>query len=326
MECAADAIAYQEASIEIAASPVAVYDLVSDLVRMAEWSPESTGGSWRDGGSGQVGDVFDGSNKVGDNEWSREVEVAAADQGRDFTFVTGGVENNRTWWSYEMAPFGTGTTLTEKWWVVNKPPLWVDRSHDQFLERAAATIGMIETTLAGIKKSAESDTSSSRMSSSDTSSPADSSSETGAQAMAEQMVSVSRVISASPEKIFDVLATPQGHVDMDGSGTVKGVISQDERLKLGSTFRMNMKIGVPYRMKSTVKEFEESRLIAWAHFFQHRWRYELEPVEGGTKVTETFDWSTARFPKGLEWAGYPTSHPKHMTATLERLAELVADK
>ncbi|NCG39185.1 MAG: hypothetical protein GWP48_16920, partial [Actinobacteria bacterium] len=43
MECAADAIAYQEASIEVAASPEAVYDLVSDLVRMAEWSPESTG-------------------------------------------------------------------------------------------------------------------------------------------------------------------------------------------------------------------------------------------------------------------------------------------
>ncbi len=141
--------------------------------------------------------------------------------------------------------------------------------------------------------------------------------------MADQMVSVSRVIPASPEKIFEVLATPQGHVDMDGSGTVKGVISGDERLKLGSTFRMNMKMGMPYRMASTVKEFEEGRLIAWAHFFSHRWRYELEPVEGGTKVTETFDWSTARIPKALELVGYPKSHPKHMAATLERLADLV---
>ncbi len=155
MDRADEAIAYEEASIEIAASPEAVYDLVSDLALMAEWSPESTGGSWRDGGTGQVGDFFDGSNKVREREWVREVEVAAADRGRDFTFVAGGVANNRTWWSYEMAPSDTGTTLTEKWWVVNKPPAWIDRSHDQFLERAAATLGMIETTLQGIKQAAK---------------------------------------------------------------------------------------------------------------------------------------------------------------------------
>ncbi len=155
MERAADVIAHQEASIEVAASPEAVYDLVSDLARMADWSPESTGGSWRDGGTGQVGDFFDGSNKAGDFEWVREVQVAAADRGRDFTFVAGGVENNRTWWSYEMVPSGAGTTLTEKWWVVNKPPVWVERPHDQFLERAEATLGMIETTLAAIKATAE---------------------------------------------------------------------------------------------------------------------------------------------------------------------------
>ncbi len=143
--------------------------------------------------------------------------------------------------------------------------------------------------------------------------------------MADQMVSVSRVIPASPEAIFDVLASPQGHVDMDGSGTVKGLITDDERLALGSTFRMNMRMGMPYRMGSTVKEFEENRLIAWAHFGRHRWRFELEPVEGGTKVTETFDWSTSIFPKGIELLGYPKSHPKHMAATLDRLAALLDD-
>ncbi|HAY67306.1 MAG TPA: hypothetical protein DCY82_03325, partial [Acidimicrobiaceae bacterium] len=35
-------LAAHEASIEIAASPEAVYDLVSDVTRMGEWSPEST--------------------------------------------------------------------------------------------------------------------------------------------------------------------------------------------------------------------------------------------------------------------------------------------
>ena len=36
---------------------------------------------------------------------------------------------------------------------------------------------------------------------------------------------------------------------------------------------------MPYRISSTVMEFVENRLIAWAHFGKHRWRYELELVE-----------------------------------------------
>ena len=74
-------------------------------------------------------------------------------------------------------------------------------------------------------------------------------------------------------------------------------------------------------------EYDENRLIAWAHFGKHRWRYELEPVEGddgpATKVTETFDWSTATSPKALELMGYPKKHPAGMEATLERLAAAV---
>ncbi len=66
-------------------------------------------------------------------------------------------------------------------------------------------------------------------------------------------------------------------------------------------------------------EFEENRLIAWAHFGGHRWRYELEPIDEGTRVTETFDWSTAKAPKFIELMGYPKKHPANMEKTLERL-------
>ncbi len=77
------------------------------------------------------------------------------------------------------------------------------------------------------------------------------------------------------------------------------------RLEMGSRFGMSMKMGpLPYRMSNRVVEFEQDRLIAWAHFGKHRWRYELSPVEGGCEVTETFDWSTARSPKFIESAGY----------------------
>jgi hypothetical protein len=85
-----------------------------------------------------------------------------------------------------------------------------------------------------------------------------------------------------------------------------------------------MKMGpVPYRVTNTVVEYDENRLIAWQHFGKHRWRYELEPVDGGTRVTETFDYSTAAWPKGIELMGYPAKHCANIDATLERLAAVV---
>jgi uncharacterized protein YndB with AHSA1/START domain len=132
-------------------------------------------------------------------------------------------------------------------------------------------------------------------------------------------VSVSRTIAAPPEKIFDVLTDPTKHPVIDGSGSVLSTRGETERLTLGSRFGMNMRIGLPYIIKNTVVEYEPDRLIAWRHFNGHRWRYELVPVEGGTEVTETFDWSTARFPPSVEWMGYPKKHPENMRRTLERL-------
>ena len=89
---------------------------------------------------------------------------------------------------------------------------------------------------------------------------------------------------------------------------------------------MDMKMGpLPYRMTSTVMEFEDNRLIAWAHLGKHRWRYELEPIDDGssTKVTESFDWSTAISTKFIEVLGYPKKHESSLENTLERLAEIV---
>ncbi len=144
--------------------------------------------------------------------------------------------------------------------------------------------------------------------------------------MSERVVSVSRVIKASPEVIFDLLADPARHAEIDGSGTVQQARGESNRLELGSKFGMDMKLGpLPYRMENTVAEFEENRLIAWHHPGKHRWRYELEPVDGGTRVTESFDWSTAPKPvqKFIELMGYPKKHPASMEATLERLADVV---
>ena len=141
--------------------------------------------------------------------------------------------------------------------------------------------------------------------------------------MADRVVSRTRVIDATPEVIFAIVASPVGHTQIDGSGSVRKMIAGPERLELGSKFRMDMKLGIPYKMTSTVMEFEENRLIAWAHFGKHRWRFELEPVDGGTLVTHSFDWSRSIAPKGIELAGYPKKHPANLEKTLEKLDALL---
>lgn len=131
-------------------------------------------------------------------------------------------------------------------------------------------------------------------------------------------------INASAEKIFDILADASQHPSIDGSGMVQRVGKTPERLELGSRFGMDMRLKfLPYKISNKVVEFEENRVIAWQHLGKHRWRYELEPNDEGTLVTETFDWSTSIAPKAIEMAGYPKQHLPNIERTLERLAEVV---
>ncbi len=155
-----EAIHSQHASIEIDASPDVVYAMVSDVTRMGEWSPEATGGRWIDGGSGQVGDWFVGENELPERSWERECQVVAADPGRDFTFVVGGMEADCTTWSYELEPTAEGGTLvTERWWMVNRTPAMAAAFTDApevYADRTGPyTAQMLQTTLANLKAAAE---------------------------------------------------------------------------------------------------------------------------------------------------------------------------
>lgn len=137
----------------------------------------------------------------------------------------------------------------------------------------------------------------------------------------DRSVSRCRVVNAPADRIFDVLADPSQHPVIDGSGSVKEARSGGvARLTSGAKFGMDMRMGVPYKIENTVVEFEEGRLLAWQHFGGHRWRYLLEPADGGTKVTETFDWSTSKAPWFIELMRYPAKNAKSMEKTLERLA------
>jgi len=147
------------------------------------------------------------------------------------------------------------------------------------------------------------------------------------------VVRVERVIPAPAEAIFDLLADPRRHRDIDGSGTVRDAQGEPQRLAMGSKFGMKMHLGLPYAMVSTVIEYEENRRIAWQTRGPTRvgavvggriWRYELEPVDGGTKVAESWDISEESwFTKPLVRKGANDAR-KNMTATLARIEEALA--
>jgi uncharacterized protein YndB with AHSA1/START domain len=143
-----------------------------------------------------------------------------------------------------------------------------------------------------------------------------------------KLIAVSRVIHASPQRIFDLLADPQMHPVIDGGGTVQSPRGDNpDRLSLGAKFGMNMRLGVPYPILNTVVEFEEGKRIAWCHPARNVWRYELEPVDGGTKVTETFDPTGAR--PGVETFtqlfGFGKRNQAGMEKTLERIEQHLSE-
>ncbi|MEI7883405.1 MAG: SRPBCC family protein [Actinomycetota bacterium] len=142
-----------------------------------------------------------------------------------------------------------------------------------------------------------------------------------------KIVSVERFVPAAPGLIFEVLADPRQHSKIDGSGSVKAAqVSAPPRLSLGAKFTMDMKIGVSYKMTNTVVEFEENRRIAWRHLGGHIWRYILEPVDGGTKVVEQFDYNGSKSILILKIRGSMKSNEKFMTKTLENLEKHFAGK
>lgn len=141
---------------------------------------------------------------------------------------------------------------------------------------------------------------------------------------------VERVIAAPPETIFGIIADPARHHEFDGSGTVRDAKDVPPRLELGATFGMSMHLGFGYSTVNTIVEFEEGRRIAWqtsptmgplTKLIGGRiWRYELEPVEGGTKVRESWDISQERIKFLVAPARGKTR--KNMEATLARLDEV----
>ena len=148
------------------------------------------------------------------------------------------------------------------------------------------------------------------------------------------VVSVERVVNAPAEKIFELLADPDRHHDIDGSGSVRDAKNSPTRLTMGAQFGMAMHMGMNYSMLNEVIEFDDGKRIAWqtrpagnfqGRFFGGRiWRYELEPAAGGTLVREIWDISQEKGPiKGVLRTGRSKEHTRGaMEKTLANIARI----
>src|SRR6202034_4020889 len=78
-------------------------------------------------------------------------------------------------------------------------------------------------------------------------------------------VRVSRRIEASAAVIFAVLADPRRHLELDGSGMLRGAVTTAPVTGVGDVFIMSMYFSAlgDYEMNNHVVEYEPDRRIGW---------------------------------------------------------------
>lgn len=145
-------------SIVIARSAEDLYDMVSDVTRMGEWSPICRACWWDDGAGPSVGSWFTGRNELPERTWETHSLVVAADRGREFAFVVGG---SFARWGYSFVPEGGATRVTESWkFLPDGLALFAERYGEdapaEIEKRSEAARTGIPATLGALKRAAES--------------------------------------------------------------------------------------------------------------------------------------------------------------------------
>ena len=144
-------------SVVIQRSPADLYDLVSDVTRMGEWSPVCKACWWDEGDGPRAGAWFTGRNELPERTWETRSRVVAADRGREFAFAVRG-----SWvrWGYTFTPVEGGTQVTESWeFLPDGIAGFRDRfgpdAEAQIANRSEAAHRGIPVTLAALKNAAE---------------------------------------------------------------------------------------------------------------------------------------------------------------------------
>ena len=145
-------------SLAVVAPADAVYDLVADLPRMGEWSPECERVTWRGGATSAVsGARFLGYNRDGLLRWMTQGEVVTAEPGRHLAFEISVGPIKLARWEYFIVPDDADPstcTVVEEW--TDRRPGWYRAAADKALgsRRESNQLGMVKT-LTNLKRAAE---------------------------------------------------------------------------------------------------------------------------------------------------------------------------
>lgn len=147
-------------STEIEAPPDRVYELISDITRMGEWSPECRRCTWIRGSTGPaVGARFRARNKGGRGpSWFNTPVVTAAEPGREFAFNRSGPGVGSYTWRYVLEPTERGTRVTESYEAERPVSKAMNRITELWTgsrDRDADLREGMKTTLERIKSAAE---------------------------------------------------------------------------------------------------------------------------------------------------------------------------
>jgi len=145
-------------SILVARSAECLYDMVSDVTRIGEWSPVCKACWWDEGSSARAGGWFTGRNTTADRTWETRSEVVVAERGREFAFIVGG---SYVRWGYTFTVVGEGTRVTESWEFLPEGIAMFEEkfgadAQTQISDRTKAAHDGIPLTLAALKRTAES--------------------------------------------------------------------------------------------------------------------------------------------------------------------------
>ena len=152
-----------EAEIFIEAPPDRVWELVTDIVLMGEWSPEYDGGVWLDGATVAVaGARFKGRNSREGREWESVSTVIEAEPNRSFAWAVGDPDNASATWRFDLASVRNGTRVRQRV-QLGPGPSGLTRRIAEVPDREAEVVAArvnehrsnMNSTLDGLKSAAE---------------------------------------------------------------------------------------------------------------------------------------------------------------------------
>lgn len=147
-----------EVRVKVDAPPERVWELLSNLNRMGEWSPECYAVSWLDGATSpaQIGARFKGRNRWGPVRWSMCCEIKTSEPAREISWSTVQRGRELVRWRYRFEPAEGGTEITESFQVMWLPPMARLFEDVIMLNRDRQREGAMRVTLERIKQAVES--------------------------------------------------------------------------------------------------------------------------------------------------------------------------